>query len=352
MPGHENAQGQAQQVGKRSSQNADDKGVAHFGHARLFGDYIGVVVVKAVGQHLVALPRALQKGGGVQVVRALLRVAGGVQGGPGDIGALAHRHGLQHVLALVYRVGGAQGDGDQILVNIGELVVEIEQILVLGAIAHNGRRELLSPIHRVVSGKGQLPGANVDFIVNGMNGVDGHDAGKITPQPLRQGPVSGGKQLLLAAAGQLSPGGHRVQAHHLKALALIGLCEFLHILRCQLAVVFGFAANGHSLLTGSVVHLALAVQVVHIVLKGDIVQIPVFLPFTHGIHGFLVVIQLMVGIVLLKNQLAAQQRIDQHHDYRHHNDDRDQAEQKSFQQIFCHNNLIYFFIVSSAIFFQ
>ncbi len=107
VPGHDNAQGYAQQIGQTGCQNADGEGVSHFRLAALQRDNAGVVIGEALFQHLGALPGVRHIGGGVQVIGAALFQTGGEHCGRQHIGALGDVHNLQHVHAGVNGIGQA-----------------------------------------------------------------------------------------------------------------------------------------------------------------------------------------------------------------------------------------------------
>ncbi len=130
--------------------------------------------------------------------------------------------------------------------NEWELVVKIEQVFVLGAIAHNGRGKLLSPIDWVMGGKGKAALTNVPVLGHIVDVIHCNDAGKVLDQPVDQGPVPGGEKLLLAAGGQLALGNHGLKAHHLEALTLVFLGKALHKSGHFRAVVTGGTANAHA----------------------------------------------------------------------------------------------------------
>ncbi len=159
-----------------------------------------------------------------------------------------------------------------------------------------------------------------------------------------------GEQLRLAPGGHLPAGGYGLEPLHCEALALIVICKLLYILGHNALVVLGLAAKVPGLVPGIGVQLALLDLIIKPVGVVHIVQIAIVLPPAVGIGGAGVVLELAVDLVLGEDGRAFQKGVNQHHDYRHHYSDRDKAVDKSFKNVFCHN-IIYFFILSSAICF-
>ena len=260
----------------------------------------------------VQIPRAGQVGRRVQVVRALLHHAGGIIGGGADVVALGLHHGLKGVDALVDAVGGAQVYRQEVLVYIRKTIVEVEQVLVVGAVAQYGRGELLSAVGRVREREGETPLA--DVLLDVVDVVKVKDSGKEVEHAYQKRGVLVRKEAGRAAGGYAVGRGHDgVQTGDRVPLSLILLCKALDIRGGLVAVLVRRAADGGDGLALILGYLAGGDQLIEPVGVGYVVEIVVLLPLLVHINGSLVVAELDVLLVLSEDKGVVQPGEDHEH---------------------------------------
>ena len=310
--GHEYAERQADYIGQRGGDDTHDEGVGYARAAVLDQGHVGVVVCVEVCVDEVQIPRAGQVGGRVQVVRALLHHAGGVIGGGADVVALGLHHGLKGVHALVDAVGSAQVYRQEVLVYIRKTIVEVEQVLVVGAVAQYGRGELLSAVGRVIEREGETPLA--DVLLDVVDVVKVKDSGKEVEHAYQKRGVLVRKEAGRAAGGYAVGRGHDgVQTDDRVPLSLILLCKALDIRGGLVAVLVRRAADGGDGLALILGYLAGGDQLIEPVGVGYVVEIVVLLPLLVHINGSLVVAELDVLLVLSEDKGVVQPGEDHEH---------------------------------------
>ncbi len=325
---HPNAQGKAHRVGKNHRQNAKQEGISHFGHAVLHGKGLGVVIRIPGGvQQLTGFQGSCNIGRRMQIVRADLSQTGGIGDFAGHIRALRTSHCIVHIDSLVHHKRFTQVDREEILMNIGELTVTVQQILVIGSVAHDCRRKLLSAVHGIVQSKCQLALAHIALYF--VNIVKFQQAGKVADGPLYNGFILGCIQGRLTAVGNLASAHDGIQAGHFVAFGGVVFRKLPDILRRQIRVLLRRSAQLHGVGPGFLVNGAVLGQLKQIIRIGYIVQIPILFPLTVHIGGLGVVGTFAEHGIRRKNQLPVHKGKDHHHDNDQHNRDREETANES-----------------------
>ena len=201
-------------------------------------------------------------------------------------------------------------------------------------VSDNGRGKF-PLINRIVQRKGQPPVGDVLLYI--VDALHLEKAGEIGPQPVSQGQVLIGEELLLPAAGYLPASQHHgVQALHRVAPGAVGLGKFCHVLRYGLGVLVRRPAEGGHIAAGLLVQLAALYQLVEIVAVGHVVQIAVLLPLLVAVGGFRVAADLGIQRVFGENQIPVEHGIDHHHDDAHQDHDGKDPVEQALEQVFCH----------------
>ena len=91
----------------------------------------------------------------MQIVRGLLHMAARIHNVTHDIGTLCSRHSGEYIDTGIDCIGFSKIDGNNILMDVRELIVAVQQILMLRTIPDDGGREFLAPINRIFRSKGQ-----------------------------------------------------------------------------------------------------------------------------------------------------------------------------------------------------
>ena len=253
-----------------------------------------------------------------QIISSFRNHTAGIGHSGVSIGALGLRHGLEHIHAAVDGVGFAQLQCKEVLMNIGELIVEIQQVLVLRTIADDGGRKFFSAVERVIQRESQTPLANVlvfRYIVNIVNKEHIREVGNDTGN---QGTVTGGKNGCLSAVLHLAVALLvRVQAGNGIALGLIGFRKFLDILSGSFGSLLRGVTDGNRGRPGLVINFSAAGQFLDIIGVKDIVHISEgFVPaLLVGYSG----IALHLGVIGVsrKDVGSVHQRINKYHDENH-----------------------------------
>ena len=227
----------------------------------------------------------------MQIVRRILHHAAGVRHRGVDEGTLGLGHGGEDVDALADGVGEAQIELHQILVEIGELVVEVDQVLILGTCTNDRRGEFFSAVGGVIPGKLQAAVFNVLFHI--IHIVNSNQAGEIIHQAHQHRDVLVGvKPGLAAVLVALGVAAHFAgEAHHGVALRLIFFSKLRHILGDDFVVVLGLAGKADSRVVGLLANLIVPQELFQVVRIRYIIQVAVLLPLLHHID--------LLGVVLL-----------------------------------------------------
>ena len=270
----------------------------------------------------------------MQIVGTFFHQAGGIGDGAGDISALRAGHGIKHVNALVHHKGFTQVEREEILMDIGETVVAVHQVLVVSAVAHNGGGEFLAAIHRVMQREGKL--ALADVLLHPMDVIKFKQAGEIVHSAVPNGFVLISKQSRLATIGNLFAIHYGVQPCHAIASGSIIFLKFFYILGGQFGVLLHGAPQLDGSCPGFLGDGAILGQLQQVVSIGNIIQIPILLPLAVHI-GLLRVKRLFAEQrVRCKNQLAIHQRKNHHHHNDNHNRNREEAAKESVYYVFRH----------------
>ena len=148
---HNNAKRNAEAVGNYYRNNAYYERISHARHAVEIGGYDGIVVLEA---HLRIFAAGSKRARGIgcrmKVVGGVCCVARGINNRRRNYVALFVGHRVPHVDVFVYRIRGAEPQRYNILMNKGELVVEVQQIFMPGAVAHYCWRKLFAAVDGVV----------------------------------------------------------------------------------------------------------------------------------------------------------------------------------------------------------
>ena len=334
---HDDANRHTDQIGQEHGDDADGEGVADFGHAVLICGNVGVIIHKAGLDHGAAAgKRAGDIGSRVQVVGRLGNRPGGIGHGGIGIGALGFRHGLEHVNTLADGVGKTQVDLHQVLVNEGEGIIKIEQILILRTRTHHRRRELFAAVNRVMEGEGNAP--ILDLILHIVDVIDGDQVFEIVDKTHENGDVPVGVQARLAAVLIfLGLAFHfAVQTDDLVALGFIFLGEAPDKLRGLVAVLARLVAKGDGSAVLLLGDLVVTDKLAHIVRVGNVIHIAIAFPLLH--HVCFLGVGLHAGIhgVGGKNQVPVQCGVDHHHDDADHDYHRENTPKDSVNQISRH----------------
>ena len=149
--------------------------------------------------------------------------------------SLRHIHGFPYIHAGIDCIGFAEIQGQEILMNKGEFLVKIKQILVLGSVAHNDGRELLrsdgavfvvNRVNRIVPRKRKLPLSDVILFGNIMNIIGEKKRFEVLSETLPYGDVTIRKELGGTAGFQLSAARHHVRLKFHNLIALVGIDFF------------------------------------------------------------------------------------------------------------------------------
>ena len=227
----------------------------------------------------------------MQIIRRILHHAAGVCHRGVDEGALGLGHGGEDIDALADGVREAQVQLHQILVEVRELIVEVDQVLILGTCTQYRRRELLSAVGGVIPGKLQAAVFNVLFHI--IHIVNSNQAGEIIHQAHQHRDVlvgvKPGLAAVLVALGVAA--GLAVEPHQSIALGLIFLSKLGHILGDDFVVVLGLAGKADSRVVGLLANLIVPQELFQVVRIRYIIQVAVLLPLLHHID--------LLGVVLL-----------------------------------------------------
>ena len=276
----------------------------------------------------------------MEVIRRLRNLAAGIGHRGVGVGALALCHGGEHIHTLADGEAETQIQPDQVLVDKGELVITVQQILVVCAVAHNGWRELFSAVGRIIPGEGQSSVLDVLFHI--VDVIDGNQASKILSKTLQHRDVldrvqAGFAAILILLGLDL---GNAVQTLHFIALGLHFFLELIRILFRQLTVAFGSLGQLDSLIVGVLVNLLSIEQFFQVIGKGNIVHIAVLFPLLQTVYLLGVVLHLGILGIIGKNQVSVQCGVDHDHNHTDHNNNRNEAAQDSIYQIFCHTTCL------------
>ena len=146
-------------------------------------------------------------------------------------------------------------EGGQVLMDIGELVIEIQQVFVLRAVADDGWGKLIPAVQGIEQGEGKPPlPLHLRRLVDV---VDVHNSGEVVPRSWpQQGQIPWPLNnaccppvILPFCRWSRRSAGHRV------ALALIVFGELRHILRHGVGIALRLAAQVHGLGPGLLVDL-------------------------------------------------------------------------------------------------
>ena len=155
---------------------------------------------------------------------------------------------------------------------------------MVSAVAQNGRGEFFAAVHRVMQREGELPLANV--FLNPVDVVELQEAGEIVDCPVPDGLILGSKQSRLTTIGNLLAVHLGVQPLYFITLGGIVFLELLHILGGKLGVFVRSAAQLDGIGPGFLGDGAILCQLQKVIGIGNIIQIPILLPFAVHI-GFL-----------------------------------------------------------------
>ena len=263
----------------------------------------------------------------MEIIGRGLHLAAGIGHCRVDVGALGLGHGGEDVDALTDRVGKAQIDLHQVLVEVRELIIEVDQVLILGTCTQYGRRELLSAVGGIVPG--ELQAAVIDVVQDIVDVIHGDQILEIVDQPQQHRDVligiESGLAAILIALGVAA--GLAVEPHHGVALRLILLRELRHILRHQLTVLFRLVGKLDGFIIGLLGDFIVSQELLEVVAIGYIVEIPVLFPLLHHIDFFCIALDVGVVGISGEDQIPVQRRIDHHHDNSYNNDDGTDAAQ-------------------------
>ena len=250
----------------------------------------------------------------MQVVRALLGVTCWEEHILQNIRTLRGGHGLEHVNSPVHRIAFAQMQCGEVLMEIGEGIVEVKQVFVHGTVADNGGRELGSAVNGIIQGKGKRPGANVRGFIHIVNIVKEDQLRKIADNTLNKRAVTGGIDHCLAAVLDLAVSlPVRIQTGNRIALGFILLGKLFNVFAGSVGGLVGSDTDLQCVGAGRVVNFSAGKEALDIVGIGRIVDIAEGL-----IAGLLVgnsAVALHFGIVRVagKNGGTIHQGINQHH---------------------------------------
>ena len=258
----------------------------------------------------------------MQIVSSSLHNTAGVSDGAVAEAALCLGHGVEYIDTLVNGEGLTQIDGNQILVNEGELAVTVQQILVHRTVTHNGRGEFLSAVSGVTPGEGQA--ALTHIAGSEMDVVDLDQIGEIVQKTLSQGNILVCVQTGIAAVLILLglTLGLAVQTNHFVAFFFHLFGEFSGILCSQFAIRSGSLAQLCSIGVGFLVNVAFTQFFLQEVGVVHIVQIAEQFPLLHHIGLFTIELLLGENRVGGKDRLLVQEGVDHNHDHTNHDDNR------------------------------
>ncbi len=329
LAGHQNTYGHAYEVSEGGGDDTDDKGVTHLGFVVFHGIGVDVIIREAVGiEGSGVLGACGSVGRGVQVVGAVLGKTGGICDHRFDIRALGLGHGLEHVNVLVDGEGETEADGDEILMDIGELIVEIQQVFMLCTVAHDRggeifRQKISGAGFGIVDGvvQGECQTSVLYVVFNVMDVIDGDQIAEEGEHSRDERHVLGGEKLLLTAGGELGSVEHdRVKTCDRIAHGFILGCEFFDIFLSDLGIAACISCNFNGGGTSFLVDFATLGEGIQVIRKGYIVQVSELFPLLIFIDLTVIVDSLCVERVLREDQITLHQRVHEEHDDGNDND--------------------------------
>ena len=226
--------------------------------------------------------------------------------------------------------------------DIGELVIKVQQILVLRTVTHNGRGEFIAAVDRIVQGKGQTALTNI--LLDIVDIIHFKQAGQIVPKSCQQRDIPISVQTGLSAALIAAALGLSRQPLYLVALALVILCKLLNVFLYVAAVLIGSVADlgvFRQLVRGD---LTTFDQFLQIIIIRNIIQVAIALPLLHHIYLLTIALLLVINRIAGKHRLLVQEAINHNHNNGYDDQYGDDGTQNSFQQIFCHIVSSHFFV--------
>ena len=184
-------------------------------------------------------------------------------------------------------------------------VVEVEQVLVISAVAHYCRGKLLPAVDRVK--QCERKAAVIYILFDVVDVVKFKDACEEVQQTYKQRCVliceqTGGT----ASRDTIRCGHHRVQTDYGVAFRFILLGEARNILRRLIAVALRSAPNGGDVRTLFLAHFSARHQLIEPVGVRYVVEVVVLLPLLISVQRPLVVAELDVLLVLCKDERVVQ----------------------------------------------
>ena len=258
----------------------------------------------------------------MQIVSSLFNHTGRIGDGTETEAALLVGHSAEHVNILVNGEGLAQIDSDQILMDEGELVITVQQILMHSTVAHNSRRELLSTISRIAPGESQSTLTHIAGSI--VNIVDLNQLGEVSQQTLGKGNILISEQAGIATVLILLGLGLclAIQTAHCIAVFFHLLGELSHILCGLLTILLSCLTQLDYRIVGLLVNVAITEFTLQVITERNIVQITEQFPLLHHVCLSAVQTLLIKNRVFCKNGILIQEGVNHNHDDTDHDNDR------------------------------